>query len=186
MTFNERCRAVRLANAVAEFDVPEDRLERARSVVLAMQQNGVDLGALDASGAASPAHFAASIPDIAMLMALHEAGAAMDLPDGNGATPAHIVVLRMVTEPAAENCARFLSCCGVLFNTERQAGVRDSAPASVLDHWPGWWEHWSGWLKRNRAQDGNLKAPRLFLFFEFLKHRRRVAACRSLIKGLDR
>lgn len=158
----------------------EEQLARARGLVETFLQNGVDLRALDASGTASPAHIAASIPDVHLLRALADADADLDVVDSNGATPAHVIALRIVVEPKAEDCARLLAFRGVSFVEPR---ADTNAPIEVLLNWPSTAQQWRGWRELNAKREG----PKLGLWrmaCELYTHRRRLSYCKRFLRDL--
>lgn len=167
----------------AEFDQPDTRLERARDLILSIQQNGQKLG-LDPSGQTSVAHMAASVPDISLFLALWEVGESLMPVDANGRTPAHVVALKSVLEQEQGwRCAQALSRLGVSFKQVPEGAI--DAPIAVLEDWPEWMTQWLGWRELNEKRpEGEGRLTRLQLFLAFLGHRKSVRRIRRKFRSL--
>lgn len=173
----------RVQEAQAKFEIDQARLDKARNLIEACQQNGAPLG-LSPEGDVSVAHIAASAPDCALLLALYEVGAPLEEVNNDLATPAHVIALRMVTEiEEGRRAASLLSFLGVRFTQQVRPDV-SPAIAVVEEDWPTWSQQWNGWKEMNARKNMSERLSTLELFLAYWRHRRTVKATRRFLRNL--
>lgn len=178
-------KAALVEQCIQDFNIPRERMEGARNLIQSVLQNGHTLG-VEASGTGSVAHIAASVPDVAMFLAIYEVDGPLNEPNADGATPAHVVALRAVTEVAeGKKAAEVLKLLGVSFVKPAAPGL--SPAAAVVDQdWPGFWQQWRGWKAMNarkQAETGQAIST-VHLFMLYWAHRRTVREVRSFLYNL--
>lgn len=171
-----------ITQCIMDFDVPVDRYEKAKGVIEAVLQNGHSLG-MEASGTGSVAHIAASVPDVAMFLALYNAGAPMNEANSDGATPAHVVALRMVMElEEGKKAALTLHRMGISFCRSQDPDVKPAI--SILEEWPTFAQQWRGWKALNGRKEGGASLGKVALFLALWKHRRDMKEARAFLYEL--
>lgn len=178
-------KAAVVEQCIQDFNIPRERFEGARNLIQSVLQNGHTLG-VEASGTGSVAHIAASVPDIAMFLAIYEVGGPLNDPNADGATPAHVVALRAVTEVAeGKKAAQVLKRLDVSF--VKAAAPDLSPPVAVVDEdWPGFWQQWRGWKAMNARKlvETGQAISTVQLFMLYWAHRRTVREVRSFLYNL--
>lgn len=176
-------RKERVQKALTKFEIDQARFDKARNLIEACQQNGAPLG-LSKEGDVSVAHIAASAPDCALLLALYEVGAPLEEVNNDGATPAHVIALRMVTEvEEGRRAASLLSFLGIRFTKPVRPDV-SPAVAVVDEDWPTFRQQWEGWKQINSRKPETGRLSWLELFMAYLRHRRVVRSTRRFLWNL--
>lgn len=173
----------RVTQALEKFAIDQARFDKARNLIEACQQNGAPLG-LSPEGDVSVAHIAASAPDCALLLALYEVGAPMEEVNNDGATPAHVLALRMVTEvEEGQRAAGLASFLGLRFTQPVRADV-SPAVAVVDEDWPTFRQQWNGWREINARKPITERLSWVELFLAYWRHRKVVRDTRRFLWNL--